>query len=158
MINRQFSFLETVVAFPAVPTGNHGEALLQVADELCAELGCAGAGEILWERSIFAEGELMVGTLGPEDESLTKGLRDGLAKIATALGAKPQDPHARRVLVALGGAEMTIRGKLVSGHAQELPRLMPDLVFIVALSIVEQDRALDLSVRTRELVAKAMGD
>lgn len=138
--------------------GNYGEALLQVADELCAELGYAGTGETPWPRSIFAEGDLMAGLLSAEDESLAIGLRDALAKIATALGTKPEDPHARRVLVALGGAEMTIRGKLVSGSAEELPQLMPSFVFIVTLPIVEQDRALELSARTSELTAKLVKD
>jgi hypothetical protein len=135
-----------------VPAGNCGEALIQVADELCAELGYAGTEEIPWARSTGTEEGPMAGTLSPEDESLASGLRDALAKIATALGARPDDPRARQVLVALDGAEMAIGGELLSGNRQQLPRLMPSLVFLVALPIVEQDRALELSRRTAELI------
>jgi hypothetical protein len=45
-----------------------------------------------------------------------------------------------------------MRGELLSGNAAQLPQLLPSFVFLVALPIVDQDRALELSRRTSELI------
>jgi hypothetical protein len=45
----------------------------------------------------------------------------------------------------------------VSGNAARLPTLMPSFVFLVALPLVDQDRALELSQRSAQLVEKALG-
>jgi hypothetical protein len=137
-----------------VPAGNYGEALIEVADQLCAELAYTGSGEIPWAQSIFGEQGLMSGLLSPADESFVTELRMALAKVAEALGVRPDDPHIGLISAALDGAEMTVRGELVSGNEDRLPRLMPGFVFMVALPIVDQDRALELSQRTTDLIAK----
>ena len=49
-----------------------------------------------------------------------------------------------------------MRGELVSGNAAQLPALMPSFVFLVALPVVDQDRALELSRRTERLVEGAL--
>jgi hypothetical protein len=53
---------------------------------------------------------------------------------------------------ALDGAESVIRGELLFGNADRLPALMPGFVFLVVLPVVDQDRALELSRRTEELI------
>jgi hypothetical protein len=43
-----------------------------------------------------------------------------------------------------------------SGNDARLPQLMPSFIFLVALPIVEQDRALELSRRTSELIEEQL--
>ncbi len=154
-INRQFSFLEAVVAFPAVPAGTHGELLLQVADQLCAELGFPEAGPVAGAHSVLGVKGVMGGILTPEDETLARRMREGLARIAAALGFDGTGERARVVSVALDCAEMALRGELVSGNVGQLPQLLPSLVFLVAMPLVDRERALELSRRTTELIAEA---
>jgi hypothetical protein len=95
---------------------------------------------------------MMAGSLSAADESLATGLRAGLARIVAALGSRREDPPGQAISTALDGAEMVVRGELLSGNGERLPRLMPSFVFLVTLPIVDQDRALELSRRTEELV------
>lgn len=55
----------------------------------------------------------------------------------------------------LDGAEMTMRGELMRGRCERLPALMPSFVFLVALPIVPEGEAFDLSQRTVELPEEA---
>jgi hypothetical protein len=50
-----------------------------------------------------------------------------------------------------------MRGELMRGNSAQLPTLMPSFVFLVALVVVDQDRALELSARTAELIEGALG-
>lgn len=138
-----------------MPAGNHGEILLEVADQLCAELGFEEDGQVPGARSVLGVKGVMGGILAPEDEALARRLREGLARIAAALSFGVEGERARVVAVALDGAEMALRGELVSGNADQLPQLLPSLVFLVALPLVDQDRAIELSHRTTELIADA---
>lgn len=138
--------------------GEH-EELLRVVDELSAELGYPeGEDEVPRAGSSqHGEGGLR-GMLSPEDESLVAAMRRGLAKVAAAAAAAhPGGSPSAGAGAALDGVEMVMRGELVSGNAEHLPSLMPGFVFLVALSIVEQDEALDLSQRTSELIEAALG-
>ncbi|HET7590825.1 MAG TPA: hypothetical protein VFK14_11675 [Solirubrobacterales bacterium] len=139
-----------------MPAGNYGGVLLQVADQLCTELGFAAGGPVHGARSVLGVKGVMGGILSPEDEALARRVREGLARIAAALGYDGEAPRARVVAVALDGAEMALRGVLVSGNAEQLPELLPSLVFLVALPLVDQDRALEISHRTTELIADAL--
>jgi hypothetical protein len=141
-----------------VQAGEYGEVLLRVAGKLCAELSDADVGPIAGARSTLGEEGVMAGILSAEDELAVTNLRDGLAKIAAALdsGAEPPAPHA--VQAALDGAEMVMRGELVNGSGKCLPQLMPSFVFLVALPIVDQDRALELSRRAAELIEQELED
>jgi hypothetical protein len=138
-----------------VQAGAEREALLRVADRLCAELGYDGNEEVPDAPSPLGAGAAggQLGPLSPEDESLVAKLRQGLARIAAAVsGAVPGDGPQRSVGGALDGAELVMRGAMASGNAEQLPSLMPSFVFLVALPIVKQDRALELSHRTSELL------
>jgi hypothetical protein len=126
--------------------------LVRVANRLCDELGDAEAVEVS-EPGRSLGGELtMSPILSAEDEALVAGITDALAKIAVALSGEPHESPPRAVLTALDGAALVTRGELVQGNAERLPQLMPSFVFLVALPIVEQDRALELSRRMSELV------
>lgn len=154
--DRQLYFLETVVPFPAVQTGNYGDVLLRVVDELCAELGAAEPEEIPGARSSLGEEGVMAGILSSEDEQAVTGLRRGLATIAAALSGQADAPDTCAVQAALDGAELVMRGELVNGNGSGLPRLLPSFVFLVALPIVDQDRALALSRRATELIEREL--
>ena len=139
-----------------MPAGNYGELLLQATDRLCAEIGFAGTGPVPGTRSVLGVKGVMGGILSPEDEALARRMREGLARIAAALGFDGDDDRTRVVIVALDGAEMALRGELVSGNTDQLAQLLPSLVFLVALPLVDQDRALELSRRSAELVAETL--
>jgi len=143
-----------------VAAGSQREALLWVADQLCAELGYPeGETEASGARSRFSgDGSGGSGILNPEDESLVAMVRRSLEKVAAATGAKsPEGAPESAVSAALDGSEMMMRGELASGNAEQLPSLMPSFVFLVTLPIVDQDEALYLSHRTSELIEKALG-
>jgi hypothetical protein len=152
---RSHFFLERVVAFPLVLAGNEREAVLRVADQLSTELGYAAGEEVPGAASpLGGEEGPMAGMLNTEDELLVARVRRALAKVAAALDS--DGPEDTAVGAALDGAEMVMRGELVSGNAARLPELMPSFVFLVALPVVDQDRALELSRRTERLVEGAL--
>jgi hypothetical protein len=129
-----------------------GEALRQVAEQLCAEMSPATALDVAGIEAIFDGEDLMRGVFGTEDESLVRELRRALVRVAATLGADAEDAQLRRMRAAIDGAEMAARSEILAGNAWRLPHLLPSLVFMVSLSIVEQDRALKLSQRAAELV------
>lgn len=136
---------------------NQREALLHIMDDLCAELGYAGA-EADFPRSGSAlGGGDMLSLANPQDELLVAKVRRGLEKVATAVGrSRPEVVPRRAVHAALDGAELVMRGELATGSAAQLPALIPSFVFLVTLPIVKQDRALCLSRRTSELINAAL--
>jgi hypothetical protein len=147
------------VRFSAVGAGGYSEALIGAADELCAELGTGGAGELAAADPALAEKGLMGGVLNAEDDLLVRRLRAGLARIAAALGeSEPDFSHPLIIQMVLDGAEMMMRGEILKGNRERLAQLMPDFVFLVALPIVDQDRALELSRRATELIEAALTD
>ncbi len=153
-------FLKTVVAFPPVAAGDEREAVLWIADQLCAELGHPdGVEEVRAARSALdGIGRRAWADLSPEEELLVAAVRTSLAKVVAAIWATRSEVVAERaVRTTLDGAELLIRGELASGNAARLPALMPDFVFLVTLPIVEQDEALQLSKRTAELIEAASG-
>jgi hypothetical protein len=141
-----------------VLAGNEREALLRVADQLSFELGYAGDEEIPGEHSgLGGEEGAMAGILNSEDELLVTEIRRGLAKVAAAAldGGEQEGANESAVGAALDGAEMVMRGEIVMGNAGQLPALLPGFVFLVTLPVVDQDRALQLSRRTKELLGGA---
>lgn len=132
--------------------GNEREALLRVADRLCVELGDPMAeapdpGPLL-ANGTGASAEALI---HPEDEALVRAVRERLAKVAAGVsGSEAGDGDAVRT--ALDGAELVIRGELVRGNAARLPELLPSFVFLVALPVTDQARAVELSRRAQQLV------
>ena len=140
--------------------GREREALLRIADQLCAELGFPGADKAAsCFRSFFAEGTagLMLVNLSPEDESLVAAIRRGLASVAAAVSAaRSKNMLEWKVGAVLEATELVMRGELARGNVEQLPALMPSFVFLVVLPIVEQDEALKLSRMTAELIERAL--
>jgi hypothetical protein len=99
----------------------------------------------------------MAGILSAEDELWVTHLRGGLARIASTLSGGAEPPHPDAVRAALDGADLVMRGELVNGNDDWLPRLMPSFVFLVVLPIVDQDRALEISRRCAELIERELG-
>jgi AcrR family transcriptional regulator len=52
----------------------------------------------------------------------------------------------------LGGVEAVVRGEIVAGRTEELPRLLPDFVYAVTVPFLGQEEALRLSRRAREIL------
>ena len=143
--------------FSAVLAGNEREALLRAADQLSSELGYSEGEEPPGADSrLGGESRATDAVLNSEDEALVSGMRRGLARIAAALVSHSDDGSGNRVGAALDGAEMVMRGELLFGNADRLPALMPSFVFLIALQLVDQDRALELSRRTTAIVAVAL--
>lgn len=142
-------------------TGNQREALLRVADQLCAQLGRADA-----DQSFPDDRSVLIGcdsggiwsTLDNEDELLVATVRRRLGTMVAAVGAaRLEGVPLTAVCTALDGAELVMRGELVSGNVARLLEMMPSFVFLVTLPVVEHDEALDLSQRTQALVEGALG-
>lgn len=132
--------------------GTHGETLRRVADRLCAEFTDPGADDIPGIRSTLGEKGGAPQTLDVEDEALVARVREALAGIASALSAEAGELSVQMVEITLDGAEFVIRGELGRGNGERALKLMPSLVFLVALSVADRDRALDLSRRTTDLI------
>jgi hypothetical protein len=137
-----------------VRAGDESVVLTELADRLCAEIGCRGDGleeaELPSEAGLGLFGEL----LNPGDERLIAAGRRSLARIAAAVGAGGSDEMAAKtVKILLDGAESVMRTELIRGNP--LTKAMPDFVFLVVLPFVEQDEALELSRRTASLLEEA---
>jgi hypothetical protein len=157
--NEGLHFSGGVSSFPPVLAGNERNALLWVADELSLELGYAGgSAEVPGANSkLGGEGGPLAGILNAEDDLLVARMRRGLANVVAAVGAgREACAPEGAVGAALDGAEMVIRGVLVSGNGAQLPELMPSFVFMVVLPVVDQDQALNLSKRTAQLMERAL--
>lgn len=87
-------------------------------------------------------------------------MRDGLEAGARTLsamlerlaedGGTSAPPGAARA--SLGGAEAVVRREIVAGRTEELPRLLPDLIYAASIPSLGQDEALRLARRGRELL------
>jgi hypothetical protein len=154
----QLSFLEGIVVFRPVLAAGERRALLRVAHQLSVELGYVEGEELPATTSPLGEkAGAMAGILNAEDELLVTSVRRGLVKIATALDSDGSDSASEAAVGAvLDGTEMVMRGELVRGNAARLPALVPGFVFLVALAVVHQDRALELSRRTERLLEEEL--
>jgi hypothetical protein len=139
-----------------VQAGTHGEALRRVADRLRAELIDPEVTELPGLVSTLGEEGGMTGILDAEDEALVGRLREDLAGIASTLSAEADEQPGKAIETTLDGAEFVIRSELVSGNTERLLKLMPSFVFLVAIAVADQDRALELSHRTTELVEEVI--
>ena len=140
--------------------GNEREALLAVAERLSVELGYAEAAAISANPSAWdGESKAMGGILDSEDEALIATIRLSLSRLAAALGGEVLDASSRTAVnAALDGAELVMRGELLIGNFARLPALLPSFVFLVTLTLVDQERALELSRKTAQLIEGALQD
>jgi hypothetical protein len=139
--------------------GNEREALAEFANRLCAEFGYGASGDLpdgvpshLDETRTY----LFAGLLSPEEERLVATARRSLAHFAAGLVAEHPQAVSETVLRALlDGAELMMRGELAAGNT--ISPLMPSFVYLIALPMVKQDEALELSDRTTSLLATGKG-
>jgi hypothetical protein len=96
--------------------------------------------------------------LNSEDELLVSRLRSALAKVAAAAGGEAAGGSQDAVGAALDGTELVMRGELASGNVGLLPALLPGFVFLVALPVVDQDAALELSQGLERAKSPAITD
>jgi hypothetical protein len=135
-----------------VQAGTYDDVLRQVVERLRVEFVDPDADEPPGIGSTLREERGMADLLGPEDEILVARLREALTGIASTLAAESEASSTQAIETALDGAEFVIRGELASGDKGRVVKLMPSFVFLVALSITDQDQALKLSGRTAEVV------
>ncbi len=135
--------------------GIDDQSLRRIADRLRDELADDEAPELPGLHSDLRMPRGVAGGLKPEQEAIAAGLREALAAIASTLAAEVEDPPVQTLQIALDGAEFVIRGELVRGDAARVLDLLPSYVFLVALAVADRDRALELSHRTDELIARA---
>jgi hypothetical protein len=109
------------------------------------------AAELPGIRSTFGEKGGITRILDAEDEALVARLRQALAGIASTLSADAEETQVQAVETALDGAEFVIRSELLGGNPDRVLALVPSFVFLVALTVADQDRALELSQRAAEL-------
>lgn len=137
--------------------GDEREALSEVADRLCAEFGYPL--EDLPEDDstpsddsmLKGERSTLFGLLSPEKEELIAAARRSLVRISLALRSRrAANVPAMTVEALLDGAELVMRDELAKG--KRLTAVMPSIVFLVAISAVNQDEALELSERTASLL------
>jgi hypothetical protein len=127
--------------------------MLRVLGRLRDELPDAGAHDRQGEaHPTLAEKGWTAGVLGAEDVALMTKVREALAELAARLSADGEGPPAEAVAATLDAAEMAVLGELVFEREDRLPQLMPGLVFLVALPISGQERALELSHRATALI------
>lgn len=125
-----------------------------MADQLCAGFGYS-KGEERREQAAperAARPWLFAELLSPEDERLVATARRSLTRIAAALEANhPKVVSETAYQALLDGTEVVMRNELTAGNP--IAPLMPGFVFLIALPMVDQDEALELSRRTESLLA-----
>jgi hypothetical protein len=127
-------------------------ALSRLADRLIAELGDedGAAGQALPDPT-GPHHEMLCSQLGGEEEELIATARQSLAQIAQALGARHSSSLPDRTIQALlDGAELVMRNELAEGRSVQ--GVIPSFVFLIAIPMVDQDRALELSKRAASLL------
>jgi hypothetical protein len=145
------NFLKEVVAFRRVAAGER-ESLAEVADVLCAEFGYpGGAAQEAQPEPDDLRSQLFAAQLTPEEEALVGAARCSLARLATALqSTHPKVISETTYRALLDGMEFVMRSEVATGN--RLAAVMPSLVFLIALPMLEQDRALELARRTSALL------
>lgn len=79
---------------------------------------------------------------------LLSSMLDRLRETTSSHSVAPQ----RAARAALGGADTLVRREVAAGRAEELPRILPDLVFGATVSFLGQEEALRLARRARQLL------
>jgi hypothetical protein len=134
------------------------ERLVGALADLRAELG--------WEDHLAAHPAMAPtprsgSLLEPEDEAQIQELGRSLAMLATAAASAhpPDEPLPESVTQgSVGGAEWVMRSVLEGDDRKRLRELLPDFVYLVTLPYLDQEEALRLARRTRELLSAGSRD
>lgn len=139
-------------------SGDEREALIRVADRLCAEFGYEVDSTVPAEepsQPTLTSTWLFGKSPDPDVEQLIAAARYSLTRLCSAL--EPRRPASLpeiTVPALIDGAELVMRGEMAKGKAPSA--VMPDFVFLVALPLVDQDEALELSQRTASLLEEEL--
>jgi hypothetical protein len=96
--------------------------------------------------------------LDPADEAFVRAMRRALAEVADAAGDRPLDEERERAVeVALEGVGFVIWGEIAMGVREKLRTLLPSFILLIVLPVVDQDEALAISARAKELVEEVLG-
>jgi hypothetical protein len=134
---------------------DEGEALVRIVRQLCSELRQArrpqhsepGAGTFARRRGV----QLPVG-LSPAEEEFVRAMRQALAEVADAASDRTLDKERERAVeVALEGVGFVIWSELAMGAREKLQMLLPSFILLIVLPAVDQDDALAISERAKEL-------
>lgn len=141
--------------------GTERDRLLGALGALYGELGDeeAGGGSPAGRLAADAVGRgAFAGMLSDEEEGLVAEISAALARIVGAVaGQHPERgaPLPSAIIGALGGAEMAMRGEIMTGHSDRLAGLLPGYVYVATLPLAGDEEALRLARRAGELVDEA---
>jgi hypothetical protein len=90
--------------------------------------------------------------LTADDAQLAARLRGELGKLVLALDPVPGEAAKNGAVATLDAAESVIGVELLRGNPERLPKVMPSFVFLLAVQVTGQDRALELAERLTELI------
>lgn len=131
--------------------GEEAETLAKFVDRLCAEFGYSVAADEAAPPNDDPRHNLFGISLTPEQERLVLLARQNLNRFASALGARHRKMVSQTTYDALlDGAETALRSELASGVP--IIKVMPSLVFLVALPMVTDEEAFRLSQRSNALL------
>jgi hypothetical protein len=85
-----------------------------------------------------------------ERESMVRILVVMLERLGSYSEVEVQSARAARA--AIGGAEALLRREIVAGRGAELPRVLPDCVYVATVPFLGQEEALRLARRGRALL------
>jgi hypothetical protein len=95
------------------------------------------------------------------DQRLQEVYRTGSQALSVLLerlwqysGAPEKPQNAPRA--ALGAAEAVIRREIVAGNTEQIPRLLPDCIYVATVPFLGQEEAVRLAGRARELLRGSM--
>src|ERR1044072_6045240 len=100
-------------------------------------------------------GQITARIAGPELREAEAGTRRVLASVVDRLRSSAPEctAPAGTASAVIGGASALIRVEIAAGRAEELPQLLPGIVYSVTVAYLGQELALALSKRARALLA-----
>ena len=128
------------------------ERLLRALGKLCNEV-CYEVHEEKWHGEVLAGAWMPAAMPSPEDEQLVAGLRASLGRLASAARSRQGEAGETAVMRRrLDGMEFVIRRKILIGHSERLPQLLPSFVFLVVQPLLGHAEALHVSERAALLL------
>lgn len=118
------------------------------------------SGEVIADPPRQSFGPVPIRGMGP---SLTAGQEAVLAEVmgtltrivaVVATRTAAPTPPTNVVIAALSGAEIVMRGEILIGRDDWLPRLLPSFTFLATLPFLDRERALQLAARTERLAKR----
>ena len=84
-------------------------------------------------------------------ERYTAGIRVLIAMLDRARSYAEVSAPAVATRGAIGSGELLVRHELIAGHAERLPKLLPDIIYGTVVPFLDQQEALRYAELAREL-------